>query len=422
TPSGAANDGGAAGQWGMRIIGAEAAWTVGLGANSTIAIVDSGVDPNHEDLRGKVLPGRNFVDPSKPPHDDNGHGTHVAGIAAALTDNGLGVTGVAPEASILPVKVLAANGTGTGRHVVDGIRWAAENGATVINVSLGAGYEIDNAYISTTATDLRTAVNYAWNKGAVVVVAAGNDPSAVNVFAEQPVIVVTATDDGDQKSPYATGVGISRWGLAAPGGTGKGPATRNILSTYWVAGASDRYAWAAGTSMAAPHVAGAAAILRERGLDKEQTVARLRGTAKDLGDPGRDNVYGDGRLDVARAVQGLRPAARTIRAAGPTNTPTTTRRGGSNGTTVTTTKPAAPAPPEGPLVGATPGLNVEPFDANGPAPGGTLDPVDDTEEAARKGGGEGGRQSDDERPWAPAALGAGLLAAAAAGIVRAGRA
>ena len=419
TPAGAASDPGAAQQWGIRIIGADAAWTIGLGANITIAVVDTGVDAEHEDLRGKVLTGRNFVDPSKPPHDDNGHGTHVAGIAAALTDNRTGVTGVAPDARILPVKVLAANGKGDGLRVAEGIEWAADNGAHVINVSLGSGFKVENTYVATTAAQLQAAVRHAWNKGAIVVVAAGNEPSAVNVFRGEPVIVVTATDDADRKAPYATGVAKAQWGLAAPGGTGEGPSQRNILSTYWVAGSHNTYAWAAGTSMAAPHVAGAAAILRDRGLDKEQTVARLRSTAKDLGEPGRDDVYGDGRLDLARAVQGLRPAARTIPVPGPTTSPTTAPRGGG-GSTITTAigGPTANGPSGGPPPGADAGLDVEPFDANGPAPGGTDKPVEGEEGSGR----DGRPESKDGRPWIPVALGVGLLAAAAAGIVRARRA
>lgn len=419
SPARAANDPGVADQWGMRVIGAEAAWTVGLGANTTIAVVDTGVDPAHEDLQGKVLAGRNFVDPNKPPHDDNGHGTHVAGIAAASTGNGVGVAGVAPEARILPVKVLRADGTGTGGHVVDGIRWAADNGATVINVSLGAGYEFRGMNISTTSTALRDAVDHAWKKGAIVVVAAGNDESAVNVFANQPVIVVTATDDADGKAPYATGVGVSQWGLAAPGGTGEGPSERNILSTYWVRGANNKYAWAAGTSMAAPHVAGAAAILRERGLNKDQTVARLRSTAKDLGERGRDDVYGDGRLDVARAVQGLSPAARTISPGGGASpTTATTRRGQRTATTTARAPTSSSGGPTGGASGEGGALDVEPFDSNGPAPGGTDDVIigDAGSDDAEDGGG------GDGRPWLPAAIGVGVLGAAAAGIVRARRA
>lgn len=405
----------------MRLIGAESAWAIGLGANTTIAIVDTGVDPEHEDLRGKVLAGRNFVDPNRPSHDDNGHGTHVAGIAAALTNNGVGVVGVAPDARILPVKVLAANGTGTSSHVVNGIRWAADNGATVINVSLEAGYKVGGMNISTTAASLHSAVNYAWDKGAIVVVAAGNDESVVNVFADQPVIVVTATDDADRKAPYATEVGISQWGLAAPGGTGEGPSSRNVLSTYWVSGAHDRYAWAAGTSMAAPHVAGAAAVLRERGLNKDQTVARLRATAKDLGAPGRDDVYGDGRLDLARAVQGLTPAARTIGSGGggAAATTTTSRRGQPPGTTPTAGGPAA-APGSPGQAGASPTLDVEPFDSNGPAPGGTEGSPGAEADGGDGPGSDGG--PGKERPWIPAAVNVGILAAAVAGIVRALRA
>jgi subtilisin family serine protease len=294
-----ANEPALAQQWGMQKIGAPTAWGKGMtGAGITIGVVDSGVDLAHEDLAAKVVTGTNLVSPGTPPQDDFGHGTHVAGIAAAITGNGRGVTGVAPDAAILPVKVLDDQGRGAA-NIDDGIRWAVDHGAQVVNVSIGDLLEpVDGPPFT-------EAIRYAWSKGVICVASAGNSFVFNSSFDQEPVVVVSATTPTDTAATYSNGVGSAKWGMAAPGGAGGMNEADDILSTYWVQGESNQYGYLSGTSMAAPHVAGAAAVLRGLGLTPQQTVDQLLATAKDLGTPGRDNTYGAGRLDLAKAVEGL---------------------------------------------------------------------------------------------------------------------
>ena len=296
----AAGDPDLAKQWGMGIIGAPSAWAAGKTGNGiTIAIVDTGVDFNHPEFAGRLLAGVNLVTPGTVPQDDNGHGTHVAGIAAAALD-GVGVSGVAPDARILPVKVLDSSGSGKGADIDRGIEWAADQGAQVINLSLAdVGQEV-------LGPDTGDAVQYAWSKGAICVFAAGNSFVLSSGFADQPALVVSATDRHDNKPDYSNGVGTAKWGMSAPGGGSTLAPVQDLIWSTWPM--PEKYNYDAGTSMAAPHVAGAAAVLRSLGMSPQATVDRLLSTAKDLGPPGRDSTFGAGRLDVAKAVSGL-PAA-----------------------------------------------------------------------------------------------------------------
>ncbi|HVM09215.1 MAG TPA: S8 family serine peptidase [Acidimicrobiales bacterium] len=284
-------------QWGMQLIGAPDAWARGVtGKGITIAIVDTGVDLQHEDLAEKIVPGADFVEPNTPPQDDHGHGSHVAGIAAAVTGNGKGVTGVAPEAKIMPLKVLTSSGRGGGSPD-DAIRFAVDNGAQVINLSIGS--ELDPLL----GPSFARGIEYAWSKGVICVVAAGNSYVLSGEFSTVPALVVAATTRDERAASYSSGVGSAKWPMSAPGGEGR--AENSIISTYWRAGSPHAYAYLSGTSMAAPHVAGAAALLRGAGLTPQQTVDRLLQTAKDLGPAGKDGTYGHGRLDVAKATAGL---------------------------------------------------------------------------------------------------------------------
>ncbi|MEX2658427.1 MAG: S8 family serine peptidase [Acidimicrobiales bacterium] len=311
TPAAAADDPGAPLQWGMARIGAEAAWATGQGAGTTIAVIDTGIDIDHEDLTGRVLPGRDLVDDDDIAQDEEGHGTHVAGVAAAASGNGLGVIGVAPEALLLPVRVLDASGQGTLEDVAAGVRWATEQAADVINLSLGPERR-DLEPHPTSAAALREAIDDAWAAGIVIVLAAGNDET-LGLTDSSPAIVVAATDRADQASKFAADadndLGDAAFGMAAPGGQAGdtvetcATAPSGILSTYRADGGGS-YACLAGTSMAAPHVAGAAAVLLGLGLDPVATRDRLLATAVDLGAPGPDPVYGAGRLDVTAAVAG----------------------------------------------------------------------------------------------------------------------
>jgi subtilisin family serine protease len=435
----AANDGGAAQLWNMRTIGAEAAWATGTGKGITIAVVDTGVHATHEDLAGRLVPGRNFVTDGAPPQDDNGHGTHVAGIAAATANNRVGVFGVAPEARIMPVRVLhGPDGRGVGEDVEAGIRWAADNGAHVINLSLGE----DLQGLPLFGPGFADSVEYAFRKGAICVVAAGNDSLRSSGFtADTNALIVTATTPDDTQADYASDVGAflngtPKWGMAAPGGASTDPPDGDdILSTFWTSSnANDQYAWAAGTSMAAPHVAGAAAILRGLGLSAEQAAQRLASTAKDVGRAGPDNTYGHGRLDVAKAVAGLQPAGGSPNPSGAGGSGSGGGSGGgagaaggggsgtagSSGSTVTTAR-------SGPSRGGAGGAGAGPTSTTAAGAEGTApdEPAvvslpagdDGTDETAappqrRNDGGH------DDTVWPAALLALAALAGAAAGAVR----
>lgn len=293
SPASASNDPGFKDQYGLAKIGAEQAWGTAVGSGVIIAIVDTGVDLSHEDLKDKIVAGRNFVEgDDTPAADDNGHGTHVSGIAAASTGNGVGVAGVAPAARIMPVRVLQDAGDGSGNasgntsDIEEGIKWAVDHGARVVNLSLGE----DVLIRTVTGGSLTDALDYAWSKGAVPVIAAGNDFLFPSGYRDANAIVVAATDQQDRKASFSNGVGMAKWGMSAPGA--------GILSTW----RSNQYATVSGTSMSVPHVAGAAALLMSMGMTNRQTVDRLLATAKDLGAEGHDSTYGSGRLDAAKAV------------------------------------------------------------------------------------------------------------------------
>lgn len=342
-------------QWGLSVIRAPEAWGAGIGAGITIAVVDTGVDFGHQDLNvgAKLLPGRNILNPDSSAQDDNGHGTHVAGIAAAATGNGVGIAGTAPGASILPVKVLRADGSGYASDVATGIRWAAGEGASapraqVINLSLGSDLPPLTALFG---SGLEKAIDYAWSRDVVVVLAAGNSFLFASSSGQTPAIVVTATNRQDERPSYASAVGSARWGMAAPGGS-RSYNSGGIMSTHWKNGSPNSYEYLAGTSMSAPHVAGAAAVLLAQGLNPSQTIDRLLGTAKDIGDPGRDSVFGHGRLDLGCAAGRCAiPATTTTAATTATTRPADAGSGGSqpsgssgSGSSGTGGSGSAPAP------------------------------------------------------------------------------
>ncbi len=309
-------------QWGLSRIGAPTAWDTATGVGVTIAVLDTGIDLSHLDLAAKLLPGYNYVSPGSSPQDDHSHGTHVAGIAAAVTNNGVGVAGTAPGAQLLPVKVLDANGEGSGANVDAGIRFAANRGAKVINLSLGGFAQ------GITGASFGDPCNYAYSVGSLCVVAAGNDYITGSGFGSENLLVVAATNKSDGKPTYSSGVGSAKWGISAPGGGDAivtSDANQAIYSTV-----PGGYGYKAGTSMAAPHVAGAAAVLFSLGLNNDQVVQRLLSTAKDLGN---SSTFGAGRLDLAAAVSGLTPP--------PAPTTTTTTTAGSSTTTSTTTSSSA---------------------------------------------------------------------------------
>lgn len=294
-------------QYGLDRIQAPRSWLTARGAGVAVAIIDTGVDLDHEDLRGRLLPGRDLVDNDDFAQDANGHGTHVAGIVAAGADNGHGVIGAAPDASILPMRVLDPKGTGTESNVEAAILWAVQRTQS-LGLRLVVNLSLTDVKLSGTVNSRRIqeAIRTAWFAGAVIVGAVGNDALPyVEYPASGPnVIAVGATDERDKIASFSNRGAL----VVAPG--------EKIVSTYWdpkTPGDHRLYASGTGTSMAAPFVSGMAALLLSSGLDNRETVRRIIGTADDLGPPGRDDEYGYGRINVARALglpdlPGARPA------------------------------------------------------------------------------------------------------------------
>jgi len=277
-------------QWALGHIGAEQAWTRTTGAGVRIGIVDTGVDLTHEDLAGKVVASTSCVgsggDQAKcqgSAQDDQGHGTHVSGIAAAIADNGKGIAGVAPGAVLVVAKALGAQGSGQGSDVIGGIKWVVDHGAKVVNLSLGDPAQLLNLLIS--ENELKEGVDYAWSHGAVPVIAAGNSNTAGlglegSNYGDMNAIIVGATGPDDQPASYSTSTGNAKWAVAAPGGAADQKKADDIYSTFWISGQKNAYTYLAGTSMAAPHVSGAIALLLAEGYSQQGAVQRLLDTAK----------------------------------------------------------------------------------------------------------------------------------------------
>jgi len=281
-------------QWGMTKIEAPKAWDVTTGSSVVkIAILDTGIDQDHEDLKDKIAGNRNFTT-SRTVDDRYGHGTHVAGIAAAATNNGKGVAGVGYNSSLLNVKVLNDQGSGYYSWVANGIIWAADNGAKVINMSLGG---------SSSSSTLESAVNYAWSKGVVLVAAAGNsntsDPLYPAYYAN--CIAVAATDENDAKASWSN---FGEWvDVAAPGVNifSTLPNHKNYISRTY--SKSLNYDYLSGTSMATPHVAGLAALVWATGYGTDNASVRnwIESTADKI--PGTGTYWVYGRINAYNAVK-----------------------------------------------------------------------------------------------------------------------
>lgn len=310
--AGASDDRFFAQQWNLAQIGAPDAWSRSTGAGVTIGIVDSGVDPSHPDLAGKVDAFADCVGGScreGPARDSDGHGTAVAGIAAAKTGNGAGIAGVAPDARLVVARVLGSDGSGVTEDINRAIQWVVDKGARVVNLSLG---EPDLVIVTRLGTPLRPGVEYAWSRGAIPVLASGNYEELSGTgsanYGDLHALIVGATDKSGKVPSYSTSLGNAMWGLVAPGGSGDGPGA-DVISP--IPGA--RYEWVAGTSMAAPHVSGALALLLAQGLSATAAVDRLLGSLDHSVNCG---LGCRGRLDLKAAVAAAAPPTTTAAPAG----------------------------------------------------------------------------------------------------------
>ena len=282
TPAGTANDPYFTSEWHLAKINAPTAWDSSTGAGVTIAILDTGVDGTHPDLAPKMVPGWNFYDNNSNTSDVNGHGTAVAGAAAAATNNGAGVASVAGGAHIMPVRIADPSAYASWSTVAQGINWAADHGAKVVNLS----------YIGASASaTIQSAASYLRSKGGVLFVAAGNSGAIDNTAATSLITVVSATQETDLLASFSTyGSFVD---ISAPG--------NNILTTTM--GGGYQYWW--GTSLATPVAAATAALVISRRPDftPAQIDSTLKSSATDLGPSGTDIYFGAGRVNAAAAVQ-----------------------------------------------------------------------------------------------------------------------
>ncbi|MFI0240356.1 S8 family peptidase [Streptomyces sp. NPDC016845] len=281
-------------QWALDAVGLPQAWKTAKGDDTVIAVVDSGADPDHPDLQGRLVGGHDFVDDDDEPKDMNGHGTHVSGIAAAHTDNGVGVAGGAPSAKIMPVRVLGADGSGSNANITKGIVWAADHGADVINLSLGEGPLMSNLL---QGGILNQAIQHAHDKGAVVVAAAGNDGADTQPYKVGTPVLVVGASDQDGKAASFSNFGAQQ-AVSAPG--------VDILSTLPTYRTKESltntsgYGKLSGTSMASPYVSALAALLHQEGLKPDAVMATIRATATN---PGHEDKLGLGVVDADAAVK-----------------------------------------------------------------------------------------------------------------------
>jgi subtilisin family serine protease len=269
-------------------------WPNYTGAGRLVAILDTGINYNHVELSSSYAGGKDFVNNDNDPFDDNGHGSHVAGIITADGVNA-NAKGVAPDAGIMSGKVLDASGSGSISNIVAAIYWAADNSSVdVISMSLGTSQTFKNSNCDSYIPDLTTAINYAVAHGKVVVVAAGNSARGVSSpGCISSTVAVGAVNGQDSIASWSgRGFSLKDHGVVAPG--------VSIFSSWLGTG----YATASGTSMATPMVSGVIALMKQKNpsLNVSQIKSILWTTSKDLGSGGYDTTYGHGRVDAYRAV------------------------------------------------------------------------------------------------------------------------
>ena len=276
-------------QWGPHKIKADWAWNTATGDPSVlVAVVDSGIDWNHPDLAANyVALGYDWVNNDSDPMDDYGHGTHCAGVIAAVINNSIGIAGLA-KVSVMAEKGLSARGYGYEDWLANAIIHAVDQGANIISMSWGSYFHSELIY---------EAIQYAYNTGVLLVAAAGNDAWSLKHYpaAYNEVIAVSATDEFDEPAKFTN---FGDWiDVAAPG--------VRIYSTVW----NDSYDYMSGTSMSTPHISGVAALIWSQFPDmtRDQVCTQLLRTADDLGDSGLDEFFGHGRVNARNAVEHLLP-------------------------------------------------------------------------------------------------------------------
>lgn len=318
-------------QWGSKRIGVPTAWSTSTGsAGVTIAVVDSGLAPSLSEFAGRVLPGYNFVANTTDVTDDNGHGTAVAGVALAQGNNATGIAGMCWTCSILPVKVTGANGTGTESALAAGITWAADHGARVMNLSVGA---------TTQSSTLTRAVAYAQSKGTLLVAASGNNSTNAPFYpADDPgVLSVAASDQYDKLFSYSD---YGSWvSVAAPG------------SNYTVApnGTAENFG---GTSSAAPVIAGLAGLLAS--AVPTATAGEISAAITSTTDPLTAGAVATGRVNAANAMASLTGGSPTA-SPSPTPSGTTSSPAPSPSPSPSSSSSSTPTPPPSPSPTATTG-------------------------------------------------------------------
>ena len=282
-------------QQGLAVANLAKAWDITFGDPKVIiAVIDTGIDLGHPDLKNKLVPGYNIITQGKtPPKDDNGHGTHASGIAGAETNNKIGIAGTAPNCKIMPIKALDAKGSGDIYNVALGVIWAVDHGARVLNMSLGGPNN----------ETLKRAIEYALAKNVVVVTAMGNDGKNVKAYpaAFPGVISVGSIDFNRSRSDFSN---YGDWiTVTAPGSQimSTMPTYKTTMTEFEK---EEGYDYLDGTSMACPIVAGIAALVLSRnpGYTPAEVKERIQSTASDAGKKGYDNEYGYGIVNAAKAV------------------------------------------------------------------------------------------------------------------------
>ena len=296
-PHFAANDPYLGSQWHLTKVGAPAAWDASQGSGITIAILDTGVDGTHPDLASRMVTGWNFFDNTADTSDVFGHGTAVAGTAAAATDNGVGVASVAGQAKIMPVRIAGLDGYAYWSTIAQGLTYAADHGARVANISYGVAG----------SASVQSSAQYMKSKGGLVIVSAGNNGIDENIAPTTTMIPVSATDSADALTSWSSfGSFVA---MSAPGA--------GIYTTLRGGG----YGGWNGTSFSSPITAGTVALVMAANpsLDSAHVENILFSTAIDLGAAGRDPLYGYGRVNAAGAVQAAKAALPVVDTTPPTS-------------------------------------------------------------------------------------------------------